>query len=82
VGVGFGIKDAEQVKNISKFSDAIVIGSSIVNKIKDFEKSLLGFADSEYSDFMSSIEKSGDYSDDIANTLKEMLEKFVSTQTW
>ena len=53
-----------------------------VNKIKDFEKSLLGFADSEYSDFMSSIEKSGDYSDDIANTLKEMLEKFVSTQTW
>ena len=53
-----------------------------VNKIKGFEKSLLGFADSEYSDFMSSIEKSGDYSDDIANTLKEMLEKFVSTQTW
>jgi len=53
-----------------------------VNKIKDFEKSLLGFAESEYSDFMSSIEKSGDYSDDIANTLKEMLEKFVSTQTW
>lgn len=53
-----------------------------VNKIKDFEKSLLGFAESEYSDFMSSIEKSGDYSDEIANTLKEMLEKFVSTQTW
>jgi F-type H+-transporting ATPase subunit alpha len=53
-----------------------------VNKIKDIEKSLLGFAESEYSDFMSSIEKSGDYSDDIANTLKEMLEKFVSTQTW
>jgi tryptophan synthase alpha chain len=37
VGVGFGIKDAEQVKNISKFSDAIVIGSSIVNKIKDLK---------------------------------------------
>ena len=37
VGVGFGIKDAEQVKSISKFSDAIVIGSSIVNKIKDLK---------------------------------------------
>ncbi len=53
-----------------------------VNKIKDFEKALIGFAKSEYSDFMSSIEKSGDYSDDIRATLKKVLEKFVSTQTW
>ena len=53
-----------------------------VNKIKDFEKALLGFATSEYSDFMNSIEKSGDYNDDIGNSLKELLEKFVSTQTW
>ena len=53
-----------------------------VNKIKDFEKALLGFATSEYSDFMSGIEKSGDYNDDIGSTLKELLEKFVSTQTW
>ena len=53
-----------------------------VNKIKDFEKSLLGFATSEYSDFMNSIEESGDYNDDIGNSLKELLEKFVSTQTW
>ncbi|MDC0481891.1 F0F1 ATP synthase subunit alpha [Gammaproteobacteria bacterium] len=53
-----------------------------VNKIKDFEKALLGFATSEYSDFMNSIEESGDYNDDISNSLKELLEKFVSTQTW
>jgi F-type H+-transporting ATPase subunit alpha len=53
-----------------------------VNKIKDFEKALLGFAMSEYQDFMNSIEESGDYSDEIGNTLKELLEKFVSTQTW
>jgi F-type H+-transporting ATPase subunit alpha len=53
-----------------------------VNKIKDFEKALLGFATSEYSDFMNSIEESGDYNDDIGNSLKELLEKFVSTQTW
>ena len=53
-----------------------------VNKIKDFEKALLGFATSEYSDFMNSLEESGDYNDDIGNNLKELLEKFVSTQTW
>ena len=35
-----------------------------------------------YSDFMNSIEESGDYNDDISNSLKELLEKFVSTQTW
>ncbi len=53
-----------------------------VNKIKDFEKALIGFATSQYADFMNSIENSGDYNDEIGSTLKEMLEKFVSTQTW
>ena len=52
------------------------------DKRTDFEKALLGFATSEYSDFMGGIEKSGDYNDDIGATLKELLEKFVSTQTW
>ena len=53
-----------------------------VSKIKDFEKALLGFANSEYSEFMKEIEDSGDYNDDIGSTLKKLLEKFVSTQTW
>ena len=53
-----------------------------VSKIKDFEKALLGFATSEYSDFMNSIEESGDYNDEIGKSLKDLLEKFVSTQTW
>ena len=53
-----------------------------VSKIKDFEKALLGFANSEYLEFMKEIEDSGDYNDDIGSTLKELLEKFVSTQTW
>ena len=53
-----------------------------VSKIKDFERALLGFAVSEYADFMKSIEDSGDYSDEIGNTLKELLDKFISTQTW
>ena len=53
-----------------------------VNKIKDFEKALLGFANSEYSDFMNSIEESADYNDEIGATLKELMDKFVSSQTW
>ena len=51
-------------------------------KLKDHEKALLGFAVSEYADFMKGIEDSGDYTDEIGNTLKELLDKFVSTQTW
>jgi hypothetical protein len=31
---------------------------------------------------MKEIEDSGDYNDDIGVILKELLEKFVSTQTW
>ena len=53
-----------------------------MNKIKDFEKALLGFANSEYSDFMNSIEESADYNDEIGATLKELMDKFVSSQTW
>ena len=53
-----------------------------VNKIKDFEKALLGFANSEYSDFMNSIEESAAYNDEIGATLKELMDKFVSSQTW
>ena len=53
-----------------------------VNKVKDFEKSLLSFANSEYNDFMNNMESSGDFNDEIEKGLNEMLDKFVSTQTW
>ena len=35
VVAGFGIKSREDVKNISNFSDGVVVGSSIVNIVKD-----------------------------------------------
>ena len=46
IGVGFGIKTSSQVKEISDFSDAIVVGSAIVNeinslKIKKFDNDLI-----------------------------------------
>ena len=33
IGVGFGIKRPDQAKKISEFSDAIVVGSSLIEKI-------------------------------------------------
>lgn len=38
VAVGFGIKTPEHVKEIAKFSDAVVVGSAIVSKIGDYAK--------------------------------------------
>ena len=35
VGVGFGIKDARTAKEVAVFSDAIIIGSTLVSKISD-----------------------------------------------
>jgi F-type H+-transporting ATPase subunit alpha len=53
-----------------------------LDKIGDFEAALLSYMRSEYKDLMADIDESGSYSDDIASTFKEALEKFVSTQTW
>lgn len=35
IGVGFGIKDAESAKSVSAFSDAVIVGSSLVSLIAD-----------------------------------------------
>jgi tryptophan synthase alpha chain len=34
IGVGFGIKDAESARAIAKFSDAVIIGTRIVQEIE------------------------------------------------
>ena len=51
-------------------------------KIGDFEASLLSFMNSEYKDFMSEVNESGKFTDEIKATLKEALDKFKATQTW
>ena len=53
-----------------------------IEKVKDFEKALLGYVNSEHGEFMKSTNESGDYSELVASQLKDILEKFVSTQTW
>lgn len=36
IGVGFGIKDAEIAANVGAVSDAVVVGSTLVNKFEEF----------------------------------------------
>ncbi len=53
-----------------------------VAKIGDFEASLLSFMNSAKADLMQQINSTGDYNDDIANSIKAALDEFKSTQTW
>ena len=53
-----------------------------VEKIKDFEKSLIAYMNSEHKDLMDKVSETGEYGDDIQNAFKEALDKFMKTQTW
>lgn len=53
-----------------------------VNKVVDFEASMLSFMNAEQSELMAKINVKGDYNDDIADGIKSALETFKSTQTW
>ena len=51
-------------------------------KIKDFEKSLIAYMNSEHKDLMDKVSETGGYGDDVQNSFKEALDKFMETQTW
>jgi len=53
-----------------------------LNKVLDFEASLVSYMNSEQADLMAQINETGDFNDDIEGQFKAALEKFVSTQTW
>ena len=53
-----------------------------LNKVGDFEAALVSFANSEFSELMAKINVAGDYNDEIAADLKEVIDKFKATQTW
>ena len=53
-----------------------------VDKVLDFEQALIGYMRSEHSDFMKNIDETGEYSDEIAETLKGAIAKFKETQTY
>lgn len=53
-----------------------------LNKVLDFEASLLSYMHSEHGDLLAHINETGDYNDDIEAQFKAAIDKFKSTQTW
>ncbi|USD37630.1 MULTISPECIES: F0F1 ATP synthase subunit alpha [Ferrimonas] len=53
-----------------------------VNKIGDFEASLLSYMNAEHADLLKLINETGDYNSDIESQLQAAMDKFVATQTW
>ena len=53
-----------------------------LNKVNDFEASLLSYANSEHAALLAKVNEAGDYNDEIAAQYKAVIEKFKSTQTW
>ena len=53
-----------------------------VEKIKDFEKTLLSYMSAEHKELMDRVSETGEYNDEIEGAFKEALDKFMSTQTW
>lgn len=53
-----------------------------VSEIGRFEAALHAYMNSEHADLMKQINETGNYSDDVAQSLKDALEKFTATQTW
>ena len=53
-----------------------------LNKVLDFEASLLSYMNSENAELMDRINTTGDYDDDIEAQFKAALEQFKATQSW
>lgn len=53
-----------------------------INKIADFEHELLGYMRSNYSDFMDKLNQTGDYNDEIVQTMQKIAETFKAKFTW
>ena len=53
-----------------------------VEKIKDFEKTLISYMNAEHKDLMDRVSETGEYNEEIEGAFKEALDKFMSTQTW
>lgn len=53
-----------------------------LNQIAAFEKGLQADLRSHYGDFMRQLNQSGDYTDDIAKTLRTIVDNFKKTRSW
>lgn len=60
-------------------ADKGYIDDVLLHKISDFESELCAYARANDPAFMDMINKTGDYNDEIANTLKKLVEGFKAT---
>ena len=53
-----------------------------INKVRDFEAAMQDYMKSQQSKLMDSINKKGDYNDEIQKGLQSALEDFVKNHSW
>jgi F-type H+-transporting ATPase subunit alpha len=53
-----------------------------VNKVLDFEAALISYMNAEYGEFMTRINETGAYDDDIVAEMRAAIEKFKATQSY
>ena len=53
-----------------------------VEKVRDFEESLLGYMKSEHTKLMDDINNAGGFDDDIQKGLTKAIKTFIKTQSW
>jgi len=53
-----------------------------LEKVGDFEDALHSFMNSDRSDLMNQINETGDFNDEIDNSLKESVENFIKNHSW
>ena len=53
-----------------------------VNRVLDFERDLLAHMNSEHGEWMAEITESGDYNDEIVETMKAVLDKFQASHSY
>jgi F-type H+-transporting ATPase subunit alpha len=53
-----------------------------VNRIAIFEQALLAYVQARHKEFIEQINQSGIYNDEIAGTLRTIIESFKANQSW
>ncbi len=53
-----------------------------LNRVQEFQHDLLDFAHGSHKELIEKINKSGDYNEDVAKSLRSILETFKKNNTW
>ena len=53
-----------------------------LQKIASFESALLDYVHRNYGEFIADLTKTGNYNDEIKNTLKTILDNFKANSAW